>query len=94
MSYTDFTYFGKSVEEMTTDELMAERDLQSWAKNRANYAAIRMQEKIDWLRENEPVVSEDEIRRMYEDGELSEEEMKSLRKVARKAQSEYRAKDS
>jgi len=85
----EFTFFGKPIEELTEEELMAERDVQAWAAARMIDAAHNQSARLNWLIENEPYVDPEDIERMYEDGDITREERNELRKRARKRRYEH-----
>ena len=89
MSYEEFTYFGKPVEEMTLEELMAERDVQAWAANRMREAYHEQRKRLIWLQNQEPLADEEELEKMYEDGEITYDEFKNIRKQVRKRRYEH-----
>lgn len=84
MNYEEFTYFGKPVEEMTIEELMAERDVQSWAANRMADAAFIQTKKLAHLQSEEPLPDEADLEKMYEDGQITRQERNEIRRTIRK----------
>lgn len=89
MSYEEFTYHGKPVEEMTIDELMAERDVQAWAAQRMAASYHDQIRRLIWLQNQEPLADEADLERMYEDGDITRQERNEIRRQIRKRKYEH-----
>lgn len=67
----------KPFEEMELEELYAERSVRVWHRGRMKYCAHTLLRRQWWLKENMPIYSKEEIKRQYENGEISESQYKT-----------------
>lgn len=75
----------KPFEEMELTELYAERVVRRWHRSQTNHSRDRLKKKQWWLKENMPILSPEEITRMYENGEMTEGQYKTAFARRRKA---------
>lgn len=80
----EFLFHDKPIEEMTEEELMAERDCQAWMANRMADIINKQKFRLSGYQDSMPYVDEDDIQKMYEDGQITREERNKIRKVARR----------
>lgn len=61
----------KEFDEMELTELYAERSARTWHRGQIKHCRERLKKRKWWLEENMPIYTPEELRRQYEDGEIS-----------------------
>lgn len=67
----------KPFEEMALTELYAESMVRRWHKTQMNYHIKRLKKRKWWLEQNEPIPTVEEIKRQYENGEMTEKQYRT-----------------
>ena len=67
----------KPFEDMQLEELYSERACHQWHRCKMINCRKGIERKKHWLEENKPILSKEEIKRQYENGEMSENQYKS-----------------
>lgn len=67
----------KEFESMELTELYAERSVRAWHRSQMKHCIERLKKRKWWLEENLPIYSDEEIKRQYEDGEITKNQYRS-----------------
>lgn len=67
----------KDFENMELTELYAERSVRKWHRSQMKRHIERLKKRRWWLEQNRPILSDDEIRAQYENGELTKGQYQS-----------------
>jgi hypothetical protein len=73
----DVKLHNKPFEDMELTELYAERSARNWHRSRMKRSIELLKKRKWWLEENMPIYSDEEIKRQYEDGEITKNQYKT-----------------
>ena len=76
-TFEEVKLHNKDFEDMELEELYAERSSRTWHRSRMKDAVHRLEKRKWWLEENMPIYSDEEIKRQYEDGEISQNQYRT-----------------
>lgn len=75
----------KPFEEMVLEELYSERACHQWVRYQIINSRKRVTARKLWLEENKPILSKEEIKRRYENGEITQKQFKTAFASRKKA---------
>ena len=75
----------KPFEKMELEELYAEKMARGWHRHKVINAKNKISMKKYWLEENKPILSKEEIKKQYENGEISKNQYKTAFAIRKKA---------
>lgn len=73
----DVKLHNKAFEDMELTELYAERSARNWHRSRMKRNLELLKRRKWWLEENMPIYSDEELKRQYEDGEITKNQYKT-----------------
>lgn len=75
----------KKFVDMTYEELLAEMYARRWHRSKTRHAAMGLERRLHWLKENKPILTKEELKRAYEDGELTKKQYSTAFATRKKA---------
>lgn len=64
-------------EEMSFEDLIQEQKVHKWHRSQMKHHIERLKKKEWWLNENQPILTKEEIKEQYENGEITQKQFKT-----------------